>query len=161
MLLNGYIAPFTQGIVSQNQGSRPDNTGLFSNPTVLIFLAGIVILLAGLLAVLLFLTYRYLKREKSVTIPEETEKEEPTPNKVEKISPSIPSSHWERLSLEEKLIINILSENQGNILQKELPNLTDYSKSTITRIIARLEEQDLIYRTPAGRGYRVFLKEEN
>ncbi len=123
-------------------------------------MGGIVILLAGLLAVLLYLTYRYLKREKSIKKPEETEKEIPTPNKVEKISPSISSSQWERLSLEEKHILKILSENQRNILQKDLPNLTDYSKSTITRIIARLEDQDLIYRTPAGRGYRVFSKEE-
>jgi len=123
-------------------------------------LAGIVILLAGLLAVLLYFTYRYLKREKNLELSEKVEKEEPTPNKMEKIQTSISSSHWERLSLEEKHIIKILSENQGNILQKDLPNQTDYSKSTITRIIARLEEQDLIYRTPAGRGYRVFLNEE-
>ncbi|MCK4848816.1 MAG: MarR family transcriptional regulator [Candidatus Heimdallarchaeota archaeon] len=157
---NEYIISFVQSISSQEQGSRPDGSGLFSNPTILLLLAGIVLLLAGLLVVLIFFTYRYLKREKKVEITKKTEKEEP-PDEVEKIQPSIPSSHWERLSLEEKLLIKILSEKQGNILQKELPGITDYSKSTITRIIARLEEQDLIYRTPAGRGYRVFLKDKN
>ena len=156
-----FILSFFQDIRVQNQGSRPDNAGLFNNPTVLLLLVGIVILLAGLLIVLIFLTYRYLKRERKVEILEKTEEEESTLIKEEKFQPSISSSHWERLSLEDKYIVKILSENQGNILQKELPSLTDYSKSTITRIMTRLEEQDLIYRTPAGRGYRVFLKEEN
>ncbi len=80
----------------------------------------------------------------------------------EKITTRLTSSaQWEILGIEEKLILNVLFDNQGNLLQKDLPQKTNYSKSTITRILTRLEEQDLIYRTPAGRGYRVFVQEEN
>lgn len=67
---------------------------------------------------------------------------------------------WERLDIEERAIVDILIQEEGNVLQKELSELTSFSKSTITRILNRLEEQDLVYRTPAGRGYRVFLKEK-
>ena len=92
--------------------------------------------------------------EKKIVASQKTEIEEVI------LSPPIKSKQWEILSLEEKHIINVLVENQGNFLQKKLSGVTDYSKSTITRILTRLEEQDLIYRVPAGRGYRVFIKNQ-
>ena len=158
--------PFFSSIGSQNQGPGQGSSGLFSNPYVIVLLAGIVILLAGLLIVALIFLYRYIKQQRQSKPFTMNEKEEEHIDSQEKgdrektIVLPTSSAQWEILGIEDKLILNILSDNQGNLLQKDLPNLTNYSKSTITRILTRLEEQQLIYRTPAGRGYRVFLQEK-
>ncbi len=128
---------------------------------------GIVILLARLLIVAIIFLYRYIKQQRQSKTPLVNGKEEESIDRQEKENKEKPialptsSAQWEILGIEEKLIINVLLDNQGNVLQKDLPQKTNYSKSTITRILSRLEEQDLIYRTPAGRGYRAFVREKN
>lgn len=105
-----------------------------------------------------------MKREKISEQFSESENKIVTPLKTEIeeeiFTHHINSKQWEILSLEEKHILDVLVENMGNVLQKKLSSITDYSKSTITRILTRLEKQDLIYRVPAGRGYRVFIKDQ-
>jgi DNA-binding MarR family transcriptional regulator len=68
-------------------------------------------------------------------------------------------SQWEILSLEEQAVVDLLIQNKGNLLQKDVPIKTNFSKSTVSRILSRLEDQDIVYRSPAGRGYRIFLRE--
>ena len=151
-------------LISQQQGSRPNSGGIFNNFFVIILLIGIVLLLTGLLIVLVFFIYKYWKQENMTVVREKTAEEVVVSQKTEiegKITGSpVLSKQWEILSLEDKHILKVLVQNGGNILQKKLPSLTDYSKSTITRILTRLEDQDLIYRVPAGRGYRVFIKDQ-
>lgn len=136
-------------------GNRPENVGS-QNDLVFILIILLIILIIALFCVIIYLIIRYYKNSpqteqfstntaEKITIPESLEK--------------IITSTSDILSLEEKLIIKILLEHQGNILQKNLPKLSNYSKSTITRIMSRLEDNDVTYRVPAGRGYRVFLKD--
>lgn len=162
--LTARISSFIYKFIVQNQASRPNSGGIFNNSLVVVLLIGIVLLLIGLFVVLLFLVYKFMKREKKSEQFNESEKKIVTSQKTEReeeiVNPLIKSKQWEILSLEEKHILNVLVENKGNFLQKNLSSTTDYSKSTITRILTRLEDQDLIYRVPAGRGYRVFIKNQ-
>ncbi|MHA1977168.1 MAG: helix-turn-helix transcriptional regulator [Candidatus Hodarchaeales archaeon] len=126
--------------------------------TLFIILIGIVLII---LFIIVFFLYRMLK-DKSLDGYQNlsTDESNKRVNEVSKKGDQNQSrsSHKEILSLEENAVLEILSNHQGNILQKKLPELTNYSKSTITRILSRLEEYDFVYRVPAGRGYRVFLK---
>ncbi|MHA1973825.1 MAG: helix-turn-helix transcriptional regulator [Candidatus Hodarchaeales archaeon] len=137
---------------------------MLNNPTFLLIAAVIVILLLILLAIVIYLLLRIAKSDKNNIKTEIPSEIKTSPEKQERkleITEVFPRLKQEEiLGLEEKMILEILLENQGNILQKDLPRLTNYSKSTITRIISRLEEQDFIYRSPAGRGYRIFLRSE-
>ncbi|MFX1517782.1 MAG: helix-turn-helix transcriptional regulator [Promethearchaeota archaeon] len=151
-------------MISQQQASRPNSGGISNNFLVIVLLIGIVLLLAVLLIVVVFFLFKYWKRENTTVFSEKVAEELIVSQKTgieEKITNSpVLSKQWEILSLEDKHILKVLVQNGGNILQKKLPSLTDYSKSTITRILTRLEDQDLIYRVPAGRGYRVFIKDQ-
>ncbi|MHA1215600.1 MAG: helix-turn-helix transcriptional regulator [Candidatus Hodarchaeales archaeon] len=117
-----------------------------------------------MLAIVIYLLFRLSKSDKGTVkteIPPETKLSSDKQEKKLGVLDVFPRlKQQEILGLEEKLVLEILIENEGNILQKDLPRLTNYSKSTITRILSRLEEQDFIYRSPAGRGYRIFLQDE-
>lgn len=63
------------------------------------------------------------------------------------------------LSETQKKILNLISENNGRILQKELCTKTGYSKSRISKNITPLVNQGLIHREKWGRNYRITLTE--
>ncbi|MHA2370355.1 MAG: helix-turn-helix transcriptional regulator [Candidatus Hodarchaeales archaeon] len=50
--------------------------------------------------------------------------------------------------LEQQRILKVLIQNGGQMLQKELPEATNMSKSTISRLITQLEAQGAISRSP-------------
>ncbi|MHA2225076.1 MAG: helix-turn-helix transcriptional regulator [Candidatus Hodarchaeales archaeon] len=132
------------------------------DPLILSILVVAVLFLILFVIIVTIFLIKFLKtqgnsKEKTGDTPSRSVSEVSTdPSKEPTI---IRPSHWEIFSLEEKAVIDILIQNEGIFLQKNLPIKTDFSKATITRILSRLEEQDIIYRSPAGRGYRVFLKE--
>ncbi|MHA2073763.1 MAG: helix-turn-helix transcriptional regulator [Candidatus Hodarchaeales archaeon] len=134
------------------------------DPLLLSFLGIIIGLLALLILIVVYFFYRASRaigeeqssnEEKLKELSSDQKKESP-----DRISQPIRSrpSQWEILSLEEQAIIDLLIQHEGNILQKDVSYQTEFSKSTVTRILSRLEDQDLVYRSPAGRGYRIFLK---
>jgi uncharacterized membrane protein len=132
-----------------------------SNNLVLLFLI-IVSFLSILTIFAVLYLYRYVKAQQRQELEIGHQVGERNKRIISDLSEKQTSHHhsqWEILSLEEQAILNLLVLNKGNLLQKEIPNLTDFSKSTVSRIMYRLEEQDIVYRSPAGRGYRIFLKE--
>ncbi|MFW9995966.1 MAG: helix-turn-helix transcriptional regulator [Candidatus Odinarchaeota archaeon] len=134
------------------------------NSTLILLILAVLVVLAIILSVTAFLLYSFMKQQKEKALKDFNGTVQPAISNItvddsKKLSLSKPVQ-WERLDIEERAIVDILIQEEGNVLQKELSELTSFSKSTITRILNRLEEQDLVYRTPAGRGYRVFLKEK-
>ncbi|MHA2495697.1 MAG: helix-turn-helix transcriptional regulator [Candidatus Hodarchaeales archaeon] len=50
--------------------------------------------------------------------------------------------------LEQQRILKVLIQNGGQMLQRELPEATNMSKSTISRLITQLEAQGAVSRSP-------------
>jgi predicted transcriptional regulator len=63
------------------------------------------------------------------------------------------------LSEDQKLLLNLIHENDGKISQQQLINLTNFTKSKISRNLTPLENFGLIEKEKWGREYRVFLTE--
>jgi len=63
------------------------------------------------------------------------------------------------LSSDQKLLLNIIYENDGKISQQELINLTNFTKSKISRNLTPLEEFGLIEKEKWGREFKVYLTE--
>ena len=63
------------------------------------------------------------------------------------------------LSRDQKLLLNLIHENDGKISQQQLINLTNFTKSKISRNLTPLEDFGLIEKEKWGREYRVFLTE--
>ncbi|MHA1945205.1 MAG: helix-turn-helix transcriptional regulator [Candidatus Hodarchaeales archaeon] len=132
-----------------------------NDPLIILFLAIISILLILLTVFVIIFLYRYnrdQRQKEDVKAGRDEQNQNENPDKIRKGVFTRPSQ-WEILSLEEQAVIDLLVQNEGNLLQKDVPLQTNFSKSTVTRILSRLEDQDIVYRSPAGRGYRIFLKE--
>jgi uncharacterized membrane protein len=132
-----------------------------NDPLTIILLVIISLLLILLIVFVIIIFDKYIRdqRQKEDVKAEQDEKvQDESLNKVGR-GTFARSSQWEILSLEEQAVIDLLIQNEGNLLQKDVPIQTNFSKSTVTRILSRLEDQDIVYRSPAGRGYRIFLKE--
>lgn len=63
------------------------------------------------------------------------------------------------LSDTQKTLLNLISENNGKILQKELCSKTGFTKSRISRNITPLVKQELVEREKWGRNYVITLTE--
>ncbi|MCK4896725.1 MAG: winged helix DNA-binding protein, partial [Candidatus Heimdallarchaeota archaeon] len=63
------------------------------------------------------------------------------------------------LSKDQKLLLNLIYENDGKISQQQLINLTNFTKSKISRNLTPLLSFGLIEKEKWGREYRVFLTE--
>ncbi len=122
--------------------------------TFLLLIISLLLILVIVLAVIFL--YRYIRDQKQKE--DLKDKQDESADKKDTRTFTRPS-HWEILSLEEQAVIDLLIQNEGNLLQRDVPFQTNFSKSTVTRILSRLEDQDIVYRSPAGRGYRIFLKE--
>jgi uncharacterized membrane protein len=64
------------------------------------------------------------------------------------------------LTEDQKLILGLLVQNEGRISQKELLQLTDFSKAKVSRNLTALEQQGLLTKEKWGREYRVFVTKE-
>ncbi len=63
------------------------------------------------------------------------------------------------LSETQKMLLRLISENEGKILQKELCSKTGFTKSRVSRNITPLVEQKLVKRERWGRNYIIRLTE--
>ncbi len=57
----------------------------------------------------------------------------------------------EKLDRDERDIVNILMDRNGKMEQKELPELTGFSKSKVSRILKRLDSLGVVKRTSIGK----------
>ncbi|MHA1621074.1 MAG: helix-turn-helix transcriptional regulator [Candidatus Heimdallarchaeaceae archaeon] len=63
------------------------------------------------------------------------------------------------LSSDQKLLLDLIYENDGKISQQQLINLTNFTKSKISRNLTPLENFGLIEKEKWGREFRVYLTE--
>lgn len=66
----------------------------------------------------------------------------------------------EVLTEKERAVVKAILENGGTIKQEELPELTGYSRPTISRIIQELEKKQLVEREKTGKTFIVKLTKE-
>lgn len=66
----------------------------------------------------------------------------------------------EVLTEKEKIVVKAILEKGGSVKQEELPELTGYSRPTISRIIQGLEEKQLVTREKVGKTFIVKLAKE-
>ncbi len=64
------------------------------------------------------------------------------------------------LTEDQNLILKLVSQNEGRMSQKELLELTNFTKSKISRNLTTLEKQGLITKEKWGREFRVYLTKE-
>jgi uncharacterized membrane protein len=67
----------------------------------------------------------------------------------------------EDLNEDEKEVIEILKDNNGEILQKDIVNETEYSKAKISEVISSLEEHQMISKEKDGRSNKICLIKAN
>lgn len=70
------------------------------------------------------------------------------------------SSILSEISSDEKMVVELLQKNGGEMLQKDIVNQSDYSKAKISGVIGELEENKIISKEKEGRSNKVFLKEK-
>ncbi len=63
------------------------------------------------------------------------------------------------LTENQKILLKTIDEHEGKILQKEIMELTGFTKSKISRNLSPLEEKQLIIKEKWGREYRIFITE--
>ena len=63
------------------------------------------------------------------------------------------------LSENQQLILKLIDENGGRLLQKEVIELSGFTKSRVSRNLNILEERQLIIKERWGRGYKCFITE--
>ncbi|CAD5244900.1 cell wall-binding repeat-containing protein [Thermococcus camini] len=66
----------------------------------------------------------------------------------------------EVLTEKERIVVNAILEKGGTVKQEELPELTGYSRPTISRIIQELEKKQLVEREKVGKTFIVKLTKE-
>lgn len=64
-------------------------------------------------------------------------------------------SVYEDLGNDEKEVVDLLKENEGSMLQKDLVSQLDYSKAKISGTVSKLVEKDIIEKEKEGRSNRV------
>ena len=130
---------------------------------VMIILIVLVIVLSILVIGLLIYLWKKGYFTKTVETGDLTAKkqelEEQKEGEVEEKSDIERMKNEELGSLEEVAVIRVLEKKEGT-LQKDLPEITNLSKATISRIIKRLEEKGKIERRPYKRTNMIFLKKK-
>ncbi|WP_457752243.1 cell wall-binding repeat-containing protein [Thermococcus sp.] len=66
----------------------------------------------------------------------------------------------EVLTEKERIVVKAILEKGGTVKQEELPELTGYSRPTISRIIQELEKKQLVTREKVGKTFTVKLTKE-
>ena len=66
----------------------------------------------------------------------------------------------EVLTEKERIVVKAILEKGGTVKQEELPELTGYSRPTISRIIQELEKKQLVEREKVGKTFLVKLTKE-
>ena len=94
-----------------------------------------------LVIVIIPLTYFLIKKNKKV--------------RIIKIKESNPELH---LKEEEKIIVNILKQKQGQCEQATLVTLTNMSKASLSRLLNELESRNILYKEQKGNKNLVILK---
>lgn len=64
------------------------------------------------------------------------------------------------LSEDQKLVVEMLKENEGSMLQKDVVDNSEYSKAKISGLVSELVELELVEKEKEGRSNRVTLTEE-
>lgn len=64
------------------------------------------------------------------------------------------------LTEDEEKVIKAISDSGGEIKQEELPELTDFSRPKISRVVSELLERDLILKEQYKRTYKLKIKKE-
>lgn len=70
------------------------------------------------------------------------------------------SSILKELSSDEKMVVELLQDNNGEMLQKDIVDKSDYSKAKISGVIGSLEENKVVSKEKEGRSNKVFLEEK-
>jgi uncharacterized membrane protein len=68
------------------------------------------------------------------------------------------SSVLDELSEDQEKVVELLRENEGEILQKDIVEESEYSKAKISGVVKELEEKDIISKEKEGRSNLVKLK---
>jgi uncharacterized membrane protein len=66
----------------------------------------------------------------------------------------------EELDSDEKMVVDMLKQEGGDMLQKDIVEETDYSKAKISGVIGGLEEKDVVSKEKDGRSNRVTLNQK-
>jgi uncharacterized membrane protein len=64
------------------------------------------------------------------------------------------------LDADEEMVIDMLEDSGGDMLQKDIVAETDYSKAKISGLVSELEEKDIVNKEKDGRSNRVTLKKD-
>ena len=81
------------------------------------------------------------------------------PLAAEKAVESIDKMAEKHLKEDEKQIVNILKEREGNCEQGTLRVVSGFPKSTLSRILKELEERNIIHKEKRGKKNMVFLRQ--
>lgn len=76
------------------------------------------------------------------------------------ISPDNVDKLKEMLDEDEMFIINQITENNGEILQKDVVNESEHSKAKVSGLVSSLVEKDIITKEKEGRSNKLVLKEK-
>jgi uncharacterized membrane protein len=106
--------------------------------------------IAGLIAII-GIFFIFSKEEKEIIIKKIRQKIE-----VERKNKPI---NYSKLDKEEKVLMKIIEENEGTIFQSDLVEKSGFSKVKVTRILDRLESQQIIERKRRGMTNVVVLKQ--
>lgn len=70
------------------------------------------------------------------------------------------SSVIDELEKDQKMVVEMLKENNGEMLQKDIVDKSDYSKAKISGVVKELEERNIISKEKEGRSNKVVLKDK-
>jgi uncharacterized membrane protein len=70
------------------------------------------------------------------------------------------SSVLEEISSDGEMVLEMLRENNGEMLQKDIVDESDYSKAKISGVVNELEDMDVISKEKEGRSNKVVLKKK-
>ena len=70
------------------------------------------------------------------------------------------SSVLDELDSDEEMILEMLRENKGEMLQKDIVDKSEYSKAKISGVVGQLEEKEIVSKEKDGRSNKVTLKEK-
>lgn len=64
---------------------------------------------------------------------------------------------FDKLNKDEKEVVNLIRGRDGEMLQKDIVNETDYSKAKISGVVSKLEEKNVVSKEKEGRSNKVTL----
>lgn len=67
---------------------------------------------------------------------------------------------YENLEEDEKKVVELLKDNEGSLLQKDLVDKMDYSKAKVSGIVSELVEKEILTKEKEGRSNRLSISKE-